>query len=89
MSAGTGTRSRCPRTSPATVPPGRCPTSPRSPSGPAISAAITSASAPDLGRHASHRKFGRGRVLLRRDGKTEIEFADGVRTLADSFLTFE
>lgn len=40
-------------------------------------------------RFATHAKFGRGRVLVRGEGKTKIAFADGVRTLADAFLTFE
>ncbi|MFY0535922.1 hypothetical protein [Nannocystis pusilla] len=40
---------------------------------------------PVVERYATHPKFGRGRVLLRSEGKTRLEFADGIRTLADSF----
>jgi len=40
--------------------------------------------------HATHAKFGRGRVLSRADGKATVEFADGTtRRLADQFLRFE
>lgn len=59
------------------------------PRGKAAPLELTIAAPPVVERWATHTKFGRGRVLARGEGKTKIEFADGVRTLADNFLTFE
>ncbi len=44
---------------------------------------------PELVQYATHAKFGRGRVVARADGKAIVKFADGKRTLAESFLVFE
>ncbi|WAS95655.1 hypothetical protein [Nannocystis punicea] len=57
--------------------------------GPAAPLKLAIEPPPVVERWATHAKFGRGRVLVRAEGKTKIEFADGVRTLADNFLKFE